>query len=58
MLFIVEFVDGTTAQVVATHPYDAKKIALGAFKDKLILSVRKAGLLEMTRHQSPPTEKP
>jgi hypothetical protein len=57
MLFIVEFADGSTAQILANDLRDAKRLALSTFKDKLVVLVRKAGLLEMTQRQSAPTEK-
>jgi hypothetical protein len=57
MLFIAEFGDGATSQIVANDLHDAKMTALSTFKDKLVLLVRKAGLQEMmTQRQSPSRE--
>jgi hypothetical protein len=59
MLFIAEFSDGATQQIVANDLRDAKMTAVTTFKDKLVLLVRKAGLLEiMCQRQSTSTEKP
>jgi hypothetical protein len=59
MSFVIEFADGTTEQIIGNDIRDAKMTAMGTFKDKLVLSVRKAGLLEMrSQHQSPSTGKP
>jgi hypothetical protein len=57
MLFIIEFADGTTAQIVANDTPSAKRLAVITFKDKLVVSVQKAGLLGMAQRQSPRPEK-
>jgi hypothetical protein len=56
MLFIAEFSDGSTGQIVGNDLRDAKMTAMSTFKDKLVLSVRRAGLLEMSQRRSTSTE--
>jgi hypothetical protein len=58
MFFIVEFADGTTTQIVANDTHGAKRLAVVTFKDKLVVSVTKAGLMGLTQCQTPPIEKP
>ena len=59
MIFEVEFSDGTKAQVNATTGYMAQRLASSQFKDKLIIAVRKAGLMGLTQRTQPrPTPKP
>ena len=52
MVYEVEFADGSTAQVNASTDYGARRLAVAKFRDKLVVSVRKAGLLGMM--QRPP----
>ena len=56
MFFVVEFADGTTGQIVANDVHSAKRLAVLTFKDKLVVSVTKAGLMGLTQRQTPPTE--
>lgn len=55
MIYEVEFNDGTTAQVNASNDYSAMRLAVAKYKDKLVVAVRKAGLMGMTQRR-PPTE--
>ena len=55
MIYEVEFNDGTTAQVDASNDYSAMRIAVAKYKDKLVVGVRKAGLMGMSQRR-PPTE--
>ena len=55
MVYEVEFADGTTAQVNASTDYGARRLAVAKFHDKLVVSVRKAGLLGMLQR---PQNKP
>ncbi|HXZ87750.1 MAG TPA: hypothetical protein VEF07_04205 [Candidatus Binataceae bacterium] len=55
MIYEVEFNDGTTAQVNASNDYSAMRIAVAKYKDKLVVGVRKAGLMGMSQRR-PPTE--
>ena len=58
MVFEVEFADGSTARVTASTDTAARQLAIAKHKDKLVVSVRKAGLLGMLQRQShPPMEK-
>jgi hypothetical protein len=47
MVFVVEFADGKKIQVMANIALDARKLAVARFKDRLVLAVRPAGLLDM-----------
>ena len=49
MFFEVEFSDGTTAQIVASDRFDARRLAIASFKDKVVVAVKKAGLMGMTQ---------
>jgi hypothetical protein len=49
MFFEVEFSDGTTAQLVANDRFDARRLAISSFKDKVVVAVKKAGLMGMTQ---------
>jgi len=53
MIFEVEFADGTKAQVNATNGYMAQRLASAQFKDKLIIAVRKAGLMGLAQRSQP-----
>jgi len=56
MLFVVEFKDGTSAQVEANSIRNAKLRAIDTFKNNLVVSVRQAGLLDLIHRQSSPTQ--
>jgi hypothetical protein len=56
MLFVIEFADGTSAQVETTSLRNAKLRAIDTFKNNLVVSVRQAGLLELIHRQSSPTQ--
>jgi hypothetical protein len=53
MIYVVEFVDGTTARIDATSGNMATSLAVAKFKDKLVIGVKKAGLLDMAQRQPP-----
>lgn len=53
MIYEVEFNDGTTAQINASGDYAAMRLAVAKFKDKLVVSVRKAGLMGMAQRRPP-----
>jgi hypothetical protein len=56
MLFVIEFADGTSAQVEANSIRNAKLRAIDTFKNNLVVSVRQAGLLDLIHRQSSPTQ--
>ena len=56
MLFVIEFADGTNAQVETTSLRNAKLRAIDTFKNNLVVSVRQAGLLDLIHRQSSPTQ--
>lgn len=56
MIFEVDFADGTKAQVNATNGYMAQRLASSQFKDKLIVAIRKAGLMGLAQRPQPPTQ--
>jgi hypothetical protein len=53
MIFEVEFADGTKAQISATNGYMAQRLASSQFKDKLIVAIRKAGLMGLAQRPHP-----
>jgi hypothetical protein len=55
MIYEVEFNDGTRAQVNASSDYAAMRLAVAKYHDKLVVTVRKAGLMGMSQRR-PPTE--
>ena len=56
MVFIVEFADGTNDQLQAGSPQDARLQAVAKFREKLVVSIRSAGLLGMSYRQPPPMQ--
>jgi len=57
MIYEVRFDDGSVAQVNASSDVTARRLAVEKFKDKLVISVKKAGLLGMSMRR-PPLEVP
>ena len=53
MVFEVEFVDGTKSQISATNGYMAQRLASSQFRDKLIVAIRKAGLMGLAQRPHP-----
>jgi len=53
MLFIVEFADGTNAQIKAASQTDARGMAVARFPGCLVVAVRQAGLPGMAYRQPP-----
>ncbi len=55
MIYIVQFSDGSTGQVQASNDIAARQLAVSKWKDKVVVNVKKAGLLGMTqRHPGRP----
>lgn len=56
MIFEVHFADGTKAQISATTGYMAQRLASAQFKGKLIIAIRKAGLMGLAQRPQPPVQ--
>ncbi|HVN89758.1 MAG TPA: hypothetical protein VMT61_08090 [Candidatus Binataceae bacterium] len=56
MVFIVEFADGTQLQVRAGTALDARAQAKAKFKEKMVVAVHQAGLLDMGFRRPPSAE--
>ncbi len=53
MIYEVRFADGTVDQVSANSDSSARQMAVTKFKGKVVMEVRKAGLLGMARRPTP-----
>lgn len=56
MVYIVEFGDGSTAQINSSNAEMARRIALTAYRGRLVLRVRPAGLAELSFRNPPPLQ--
>jgi hypothetical protein len=57
MIYEVQFDDGSIAQINANNDVSARRAAVEKFKDKLVVSVKRAGLMGMAMRR-PPVEIP
>jgi len=57
MIYEVRFDDGSVAQINASSDVTARRLAVEKFKEKLVVSVKRAGLLGMANRR-PPLEVP
>jgi hypothetical protein len=53
MIYEVRFADGSVAQVSASSDSAARQQAVMKFKEKVVIEVRKAGLLGMAQRPTP-----
>jgi hypothetical protein len=53
MIYEVRFADGTIGQVSASNDSSARQLAVTKFKEKVVIEVRKAGLLGMSQRPTP-----
>lgn len=53
MIYEVRFADGSVAQVSASSDSAARQQAVTKFKEKVVIEVRKAGLLGMVQRPTP-----
>jgi len=53
MIYEVRFADGTVDQVSASSDSSARRLAVTKFKEKVVIEVRKAGLLGMAQRPTP-----
>jgi hypothetical protein len=51
MIYEVELEDGTTVQVTANTSEGAKHLAVAKYKDRVVVAVRRAGLIGMLRRR-------
>jgi hypothetical protein len=57
MIYEVQFDDGSVTQINANNDVSARRAAVEKFRDKLVVSVKRAGLLGMAQRR-PPVEIP
>lgn len=55
MVYTVKFADGTIAQINASSDGAARQLAVAKFREKVVLEVKRAGLLGMAQR---PARKP
>jgi hypothetical protein len=55
MVYTVKFADGTPAQITASSDGVARQLAVTKFREKIVLEVKRAGLLGMAQR---PARKP
>lgn len=53
MIYEVRFADGTIAQISASSDSSARQLAVTKFKEKVVIEVRRAGLLGLAQRQTP-----
>jgi len=53
MIYEVRFADGSTAQVSASSDSSARQLAVTKFREKVVIEVRRAGLLGMAQRPTP-----
>jgi hypothetical protein len=53
MIYEVRFTDGTVDQVSASSASSARQLAVMKFKEKVVMEVRKAGLLGLAQRPTP-----
>jgi hypothetical protein len=53
MIYEVRFSDGTVDQVIASSDSSARQLAVKKFREKVVIEVRKAGLLGMVQRPTP-----